>query len=78
MAKVNLTARLEGDCVAYLDELAEFDGRDRSYLIQEAIDSYIRHRRWRVDEVKRAVAEAEAGDFASDGNVHAVFRALTR
>ena len=32
---------------------------------------------WLVDEIKKGVAEAEAGDFASDNEVQAVFTKLT-
>jgi predicted transcriptional regulator len=78
MSKVNVTVRLEEECVAYLDELSQIDDRDRSYLIKEAIESYLRQRRWQIEEVRKAVAEADAGDFASDEEVRSLLGSLTR
>jgi predicted transcriptional regulator len=78
MARVNVTVRLEEETVAFLDELAVIGDRDRSYAIKEAVESYIQLHRWQIDEVKKALAEAEAGDFASDEEVQAVFDSLSR
>jgi predicted transcriptional regulator len=63
MEKINVTVRLEADKVALLDALAKTFDRDRSYLIKEAVDSYIAMHRWQVEEIQKAVAEADAGDF---------------
>lgn len=76
--KVNVTVRLEQEKVAFLDQLARAADRDRSYLIKAAVDDFIRHHRWQVEEVKKALAEAEAGEFVPDDDVEAMFRELTR
>lgn len=78
MEKVNVTVRLEKDSVEFLDSLGETLDRDRSYLIKEAVDSFIALHRWQIDEIKNALAEAEAGDFASDEEVKAMFDELGR
>jgi predicted transcriptional regulator len=61
-----VTARVETATVAFLDELAAGQKRDRSFVINEALEQYIAHRRWMIEEIKKAVAEADAGDFLSD------------
>jgi predicted transcriptional regulator len=66
MEKVNVTVRLEKDAVEFLDELGKSLDRDRSYLIKEAVESYISLHRWQIEEIKKAVAEADAGQFLSD------------
>ncbi len=66
MDKINITVRLDADKIAFLDQLADNFDRDRSYLIRQAIDSYIALHRWQIDEVKQALAEADAGDFLTD------------
>ncbi len=33
---------------------------------------------WQVEEIKKAIAEADAGDFASDEEVESMFDELTR
>jgi predicted transcriptional regulator len=78
MEKVNVTVRLESDKVAFLDELAQAFDRDRSYLIKEAVDSYIQLHRWQMEEIKKAIDEADAGDFATDEEVAAMFSDLRR
>lgn len=78
MEKMNVTVRLEPDKVAALDDLARSLDRDRSYLIKEAVDSYLALHRWQVEEIRKAVAEADAGDFASHEEVEAMFNELLR
>jgi RHH-type rel operon transcriptional repressor/antitoxin RelB len=78
MTKVNVTCRLESDAVAFLDTLGKNVDRDRSYLIKDAVNRYIEMHRWQIEETKKAIAEAEAGDFASAAEVDAMFDELTR
>jgi predicted transcriptional regulator len=78
MEKSNVTVRLEVDKIALLDELAKSDDRDRSYLIKQAIDGYLHMRQWQIEEIRKAIAEADAGDFASDQEVDQMFAELTR
>ncbi len=61
-----------------LDELAKSNDRDRSYLIKEAIDEYLAHRQWQIDEIKKAIDEADAGDFVSDQEMEALFAKWTK
>jgi predicted transcriptional regulator len=70
----SVSFRLDDDKLAFLDQLAQSTHRDRSYLINQAVEDYIEVRRWHIEEIKKAVAEADAGDFASDEEVEAFFR----
>ena len=72
-----LTARVDPEKVAFLDALAAAQDRDRSYLINEALEQYIAHRRWMVEETRKAVAEADAGEFLSDEESEAFMRELS-
>jgi predicted transcriptional regulator len=71
-----ITARVDPETVAFLDELAATMDRDRSYLINEALEQYIAHRRWMVEEIQKAVAEADAGAFLGDDESEAFMREL--
>jgi predicted transcriptional regulator len=71
--KVNVTIRLEKDAAEFPDELGKPLSHDRISLIEEAVESYISLRRWQIEEIKKAVAEADAGDFASDEEVEVMF-----
>jgi predicted transcriptional regulator len=78
MSKINVTVRLDRECVAFLDTLGKNVDRDRSYLIKDAVNRYIEIHRWQIEEIKKAVAEADAGEFASEEEVEAMFDELTR
>jgi predicted transcriptional regulator len=78
MGKVNVTLRLDKDKIALLDQFAQTDDRDRTYLIKKAIDGYLEMRQWQIEEIKKAIAEADAGHFASEEEVDRMFDELTR
>lgn len=62
----------EINCKA-LDELAGLLERDRTYVINEAISSYLEIQKWQLLDTRKAVEEAIAGDFASDEEVAQAF-----
>ena len=78
MTKVNVTCRLDGESVAFLDTLGKNLDRDRSYLIKDAVNHYIEMHRWQIEEIQKAITEADAGEFASEEEVEAMFDELTR
>jgi RHH-type rel operon transcriptional repressor/antitoxin RelB len=73
-----VTTRLPMAKVAELDELAQSQDRDRSYLINEAVEEYLAQRRWMIAEIKKAVAEADAGDFVPDDEMEKVIAKWTK
>jgi RHH-type transcriptional regulator, rel operon repressor / antitoxin RelB len=73
MEKVNVTLRLDKDKIALLDQLAQSDDRDRTYLIKNAIDGYLNMRQWQLDEIKKAITEADSGDFVPEEEMQALF-----
>ncbi len=73
MAKETIAFRLdEGKRVA-LDTIAQSLDRDRSYIINEAVDAYLEVHKWQVEEIKKAIAEADEGKFANDEKVKNFF-----
>jgi predicted transcriptional regulator len=77
MSKENITFRLDSERRAALDEIAAGLDRDRSYLINEAIALYLEMYQWQIQQIKQAVTEADAGDFATEAEVTEVFARLT-
>ena len=75
--KISVTVRLDQDTVAFLDKLAEFEDRDRSYMIKQAVANFVRLHRWQIEEVRKAVKEAESGLFATDKEVAKMFSTWT-
>lgn len=78
MKKVNVTCRLDSDSVAFLDALGAQLDRDRSYLIKDAVCRYIDVHRWQIEEIKKGIAEADRGEFASDADMEESFARWTR
>ena len=59
--------------MAFLDELAVYDERDRSYVIRRAIRSFVEMQQWQLEDIRQAIKEADAGDFASDEELARLF-----
>ena len=67
-----MTLRLEDDVKARLDKLADATQRSKSFLAAEAIREYVENNEWQIREIKAALNEANAGDFAGDAEVAAL------
>ena len=61
---VELPASLRGR----LDEIAHALNRPASWVVARAIESFVE-----IENIKLALAEADAGEFASEAEVEAVF-----
>ena len=55
-----------------LDQLADATHRSKSFLAGEAIQRYLELEAWQIGEIQQAIAEADAGDFASEEDVTAL------
>lgn len=62
MSKESIGFRIESEKRAALDQLAQLMQRDRTTLINEAIDAYLDLHHWQVDVIKRSQAAANAGE----------------
>jgi predicted transcriptional regulator len=69
-----MTVRLEDDVRDRLEELAEATQRSKSFLAAEAIREFVENNEWQIREIRVALKEADAGDFAADKEVAAVAR----
>lgn len=68
-----MTIRLEPELKSRLDKLANATHRSKSFLASQAVREYIELNEWQILELKEAIKEADAEDFASDQEVVAVF-----
>lgn len=69
-----LTIRLEPEVEARLAAAARELHRGTDDLAAEAIAAWLDLRSWQAADIKAAIAEADAGDFASEAEVEATFR----
>jgi RHH-type transcriptional regulator, rel operon repressor / antitoxin RelB len=74
MTKETVSFRLEGKRREELDELAKAMDRDRSWLINEAIEAYLDAQRWQLDQIREGLRQAETGEFATEDEMERVFR----
>ena len=73
-----MTVRLTDALKKRLAKLAKATDRSKSWLAVDAIRSYIELQEWQIQEIKAGVEEADAGKFASDGEVQAVINKWSR
>ena len=55
--------RIEAEKVVELDQLAANMDRDRSYLLNEAVDSYLAEQRRFIAEVQKGIDAANRGEL---------------
>jgi predicted transcriptional regulator len=73
MGKTTITFRLDADKRETLDAIAQVADRDRSYVLNEAIDAYLDAHEWQIEHIKRGLRQAEAGQFATEKEVARAF-----
>lgn len=61
-----MSMRLPTELADQLGALAEATGRTKSFLAVQAIQDFVEREAWQVAEIKKALVEADAGDFAAD------------
>ncbi len=74
MDTTTLTLRVPTEMKERLDKLAEATHRSKSWLAGEALRQYIDLESWQIGEIRQALAEADANDFASEAELDAVVR----
>jgi predicted transcriptional regulator len=72
-AKEVVTVRLDHEKREAVDRIALAFERDRSFIINEAIDAYLATHRWQVEHIEEGLRQAETGEFASDDEVEQAF-----
>lgn len=74
METTTLTLRVPVEMKDRLDKLAEATHRSKSWLAGEALRQYIDLESWQIGEIRVALQEADANDFATDAELDAVVR----
>jgi RHH-type rel operon transcriptional repressor/antitoxin RelB len=64
-----LSLRLDKTILSDLEKLADSTKRPKTFLVEEALAEYLNQNAWQVAEIETAIAEADAGDFASEDEV---------
>lgn len=72
-AEKMLNVRLPADLHSQLERLVQATGRTKSFLTVEALKGYVEQENWQLADIKAGLAEADAGEFATEEEVNAVF-----
>ncbi len=73
MSKETITFRLDSSKRKALDEIASLLDRDRSYILNEAIESYLEVYSWQVEHIQEGLRQASSGEFATKEEVATAF-----
>ncbi|PHR56771.1 MAG: CopG family transcriptional regulator [Robiginitomaculum sp.] len=76
MSKSTITFRTDTERRDTLDALAASRQRNRSFLINEAIDNYLEIQKWHIEHIKQALAELDRGEFVSQEDMRETFAEL--
>lgn len=71
MNRETISFRLDTDKKEKLDTIAAALDRDRSYLLNEAIDAYLEVHQWQIQHIREGIRQADGGKFASKAEVAA-------
>jgi RHH-type transcriptional regulator, rel operon repressor / antitoxin RelB len=61
-----ISIRTSEELILKFNELAKETERSRAFLINQAMKEYIAREAWQVAEIRKALQEADSGDFATD------------
>jgi len=68
-----ITFRTGDDQRKQLDSIAVSMDRDRSYIINQAIDNYLEVYRWQVEHIEEGLKQVERGEFVPESEWRKVF-----
>jgi predicted transcriptional regulator len=77
MKRDSITFRIDTAKREALDALAEQMDRDRSYLLNQAVDLYLEVHRWQVEHITEGLRQADAGEFAAEAEAEERLRRLS-
>jgi predicted transcriptional regulator len=78
MAKETMSIRIDPEVREALDGVASAMDRDRTWVVNDALSTYLETYRWQIEHIQQGVREANADKFASSGEVKKVMARLRR
>lgn len=69
MSKQGISLRIEDKTINEIDKLAKAAKRDRTFIINEAIEAYLDVQQWQLRRIDEAIAQADKDQFASSNDV---------
>lgn len=73
MTSRTINVRLPEALYNQIEELSKATARTKSFLAIDALTNYVQSEAWQIRDIHQGIQEADAGEFASDQQVKAVF-----
>jgi RHH-type transcriptional regulator, rel operon repressor / antitoxin RelB len=73
MTTKTINVRLPESLYNEIEALAKATARTKSFLAIDALTNYVQSESWQIRDIHEGLKEADAGEFASDEQVKAVF-----
>ena len=67
-----MSLRLPDEIADTLANLSKATGRSKSFLAVDALREYLAREAWQIEEIQKALIEADAGEFATSDEVNAI------
>jgi len=64
-----MTVRVEPKMREALDGIATALERDRTYVVNQALEAYVEVHQWQIEHIRQGLREADAGNFLSDAEM---------
>jgi predicted transcriptional regulator len=62
----SISLRISEELSNKISEIAIATGRTKSFVAVQALEDFVERESWQVSEIRKSLAEADAGDFATD------------
>ncbi len=73
-----ISFRMRAEAVETLDALAETMDRDRTYLLNEAVERYLQLNEYHMKLIEKGLRAAEKGDFVPDAEMKKLIARMRR
>jgi len=73
MSARTINVRLPDALYNQIEELSKATARTKSFLAIDALTNYVQNESWQIRDIQEGIKEADAGEFATDEQVKAVF-----
>jgi predicted transcriptional regulator len=73
MTAKTINVRLPEALYKQIEELAKATDRTKSFLAVDALTRYVKSESWQIQDIHKAIKEADAGELATDQQVKDVF-----
>jgi predicted transcriptional regulator len=73
MTAKTINVRMPEALYKQIEELAKSTDRTKSFLAVDALTQYVKSESWQIQDIHKAIKEADAGELATDQQVKDVF-----